>query len=272
MKSVRNRAAPVLLALAAVLASPAAARDARLTQRLYDPNAVVRVDGRMGVQATIAFAEDEHIENVAIGDSASWQITPNKRANLLFVKPLAATARTNMTVVTDRHTYYFDLLASPRAAPLYALSFTYPEEPKKPEPAVPAPMTEAERQALAGEAPVDPATLNFAWRKSGEAKLLPSRIYDDGTSTYAIWGVDAQLPAILVVNEKREEGPVNFAVRGDAIVIDGVPGSIVLRSGKAKAQLDYRGPDLAARRAAVPAPQPAATATAAATPIKLPSE
>lgn len=273
MKSVRFRAVPALLAVAAVLAVPANARDARLTQRLYDPSAVVRIDGRMGVQATIAFAEDEHIENVAVGDSATWQITPNKRANLLFVKPLAPTARTNMTVVTDRHTYYFDLLASPRAAPLYALSFTYPEEPKKAEPSVPAPMTEAERQAMAGEAPVDPATLNFAWRTSGTGDLLPSRIYDDGTSTYVVWGVDAQLPAILVVDEKGVEGPVNFAVRGDTIVIDGVPERMVLRSGKAKAQLDYRGPDLASRRAVKQAAQPTAVATTSASPkIKLPSE
>lgn len=271
MKSVLTRAAPGLFALAAILAVPANARDARLTQRLYDPSAVVRVDGRMGVQATITFAEDEHIENVAVGDSASWQITPNKRANLLFVKPLAASARTNMTVVTDRHTYYFDLLASPRSAPLYALSFTYPEEPKKAGPSVPLPMTDAERQAMAGDAPVDPATLNFAWGKKGAPKLLPSRIYDDGTSTYAVWSVDAQLPAILVTNEKGDEGPVNFAVRGDTIVIDGVHRTIVLRAGKERAQLDYRGPDLASRRAARPAPAPATVATASPT-IKLPSE
>ena len=67
---------------------------------------------RAGLQATVAFADNERIENVAIGDSNSWQVTPNKRANLLFVKPLAARARTNMTVVTDRHTYVFDLVTA----------------------------------------------------------------------------------------------------------------------------------------------------------------
>ena len=91
---------------------------------------MVRIDGRAGVQATIVFAEDEHIENVAIGDSNSWQVTPNKRANLLFVKPLAARARTNMTVVTDRHRYFFDLVAAPAGNALYVLRFTYPDEPK----------------------------------------------------------------------------------------------------------------------------------------------
>ncbi|MCW1429076.1 TrbG/VirB9 family P-type conjugative transfer protein [Novosphingobium sp. JCM 18896] len=233
------------LALLAATASQAAhAADARLTQRLYNANEVVRIDGKMGVQATVAFADDEHIENVAVGDAESWQITPNKRANLLFVKPLTATARTNMTVVTDRHTYYFDLIANPRAtAPVYALKFTYPAEPKAAgaagAPAVA--LTDDEREALDAQ-PVDPAQLNFAWASKGPARLIPQRLYDDGESTYAVWPKDVPIPAILVTNEKGDEGPVNFGVRGDTIVIDGVPKQLVLRVGRERAQLDYKGP------------------------------
>lgn len=229
----------------ALVAVPAFARDVRLTQRLYNAEEVVRIDGKMGVQATVAFADDEHIENVAVGDAESWQITPNKRANLLFVKPLAATARTNMTVITDRHTYYFDLVANPRATPVYALKFTYPAEPKAANGGANAQvaLNDAEREALdSDQAPVDPAQLNFAWRTTGPARLIPQRLYDDGESTYAIWPAGVPIPAILVTNDKGDEGPVNFAVRGDTIVIDGVPSRIVLRVGKDRAQLDYRGP------------------------------
>ncbi|MEJ5977281.1 TrbG/VirB9 family P-type conjugative transfer protein [Novosphingobium sp. PS1R-30] len=233
------------LALLAMSAPHVAhAADARLTQRLYNANEVVRIDGKMGVQATVAFADDEHIENVAVGDAESWQITPNKRANLLFVKPLAATARTNMTVVTDRHTYYFDLIANPRVtAPLYALKFTYPAEPKSAAtPGAPAvALTDDEREALDAE-PIDPARLNFAWASKGPARLIPQRLYDDGESTYAVWPKDVPIPAILVTNDKGDEGPVNFAVRGDTIVIDGVPAQLVLRVGRDRAQLDYKGP------------------------------
>ncbi len=56
-------------------------------------------------------------------------MTPNKRASLLFVKPMQPTARTNMTVVTDQRTYLFDLVASPGATPVYVLRFTYPPSP-----------------------------------------------------------------------------------------------------------------------------------------------
>ena len=107
------------------------AEDARLVERPYDPNTVVRIEGRSTVQATIRFGAEEMIENVAIGDSNAWQVTPNKRANLLFVKPLAEKAVTNMTVVTNAHTYFFDLVATPKAAnPLYELAFTYPQDDK----------------------------------------------------------------------------------------------------------------------------------------------
>lgn len=262
------RSVLALLAASCVFAASAAAAasgDARLVSHRYNENEVVRIAGQLGVQASVAFAEDEHIENVAIGDSASWQITPNKRANLLFVKPLSPRARTNMTVVTDQRTYFFDLVAAPGTAPLYVLRFTYPDAPKKaPVQPVAATMTAEEAQALAAppaEPPVDPATLNFAWRSKGKAALLPSRIYDDGNATYLTWPTKALLPAMQVRNEKGVEGPVNFAVRGEVLVVDGVPDVIVLRSGKEVAELQNVGPKRPERAvpplaAVVPATQP----------------
>ena len=151
------------LALAALmlLATPALADDPRLVEKLYDPNTVVRIEGQTKVQATIKFGEDEQIENVAIGDSTTWQVTPNKRANLLFVKPLADNATTNMTVVTDKRTYLFDLVANPRAKPLYLLSFSYPEEPEKDQPVQMAQGPNAMELQAASDpyAVVDPARL-----------------------------------------------------------------------------------------------------------------
>lgn len=240
-----------LIALAAALgAAPARADDPRLVDRLYDPGQVVRVEGRANVQATIRFGEKETIENVAIGDSQSWQVTPNKRANLLFVKPLADRASTNMTVVTDRHTYLFDLIASPaHRSPLYMLAFSYPKELEpvaEAEPADAAPVESANALELAAAgdpyAVLDPTQLNFAWTTSGDERLLPERIFDDGDATFLAWPIGTPLPAILIKDLEGVEGPVNFAVRGDTIVVDGVPREIVLRSGGDAATLVNRGP------------------------------
>jgi type IV secretion system protein VirB9 len=253
----RSLFAAALLA-ASALAAPAGAEDARLVERAYDPNAVVRVDGKAGVQATIRFAEDEHIENVAIGDSQKWQVTPNKRANLLFVKPLSERASTNMTVVTDRRTYLFDLVANPAIrTPLYVLAFTYPDEAGDVQQAdgtqpVEAPSAIELAAATDPYAVVDPASLNFAWTSKGDSKLLPREVYDDGDATFLTWPPGTSLPAILIKDHKGDEGPVNFAVRGETIVVEGVPREIVLRSGDDSVVLTHRGPAREARAQAAP--------------------
>ena len=248
-------AAPALLL--AGLATPVAvqAQDNRLVTVKYDPDKVVQIRGRVKVQATIRFAEDERIENVAIGDSNAWQVTPNKRANLLFIKPLQANAATNMTVVTNERTYFFDLLASNAGKPVYVLNFDYPEA------ATPAggdaPLLTADLSGLADQLTlptagqtVDPAALNFDWKRKGDKKLLPERAYDDGEATFLVWPEGRPVPAILIVaDDGKTEGPVNFTVRGDTVVVDGVPPVIVLRSGKDSATLSYQGRPIPERQA-----------------------
>lgn len=253
----------ILPALAFALTAPAAAQDARLQTLVYDEAAVVRIDGKVKVQTTIKFAPDEVIENVAIGDSAAWQVQPNKAQTILFVKPLEPAARTNMTVVTDRRTYLFDLVASPRNAPLYVLQFRYPELEKAEEEARLAMAAEAEAEALRAAAnPLelaaandpyavsDPASLNFAWASAGAVELLPSRAFDDGDAVFLSWPTGTAIPAILVTNDDGDEGPVNFTMRGDTVVVDGVPPQIILRSGRDTATLTNTGPAAPSARSA----------------------
>jgi len=247
--------ASLALCLALSPSEPVAAQDNRLQTLVFDENVVVRIDGKVKVQTTIKFAPDEVIENVAIGDSAAWQVQPNKAQSILFVKPLETDARTNMTVVTDKRTYLFDLVASPRNSALYVLQFRYPELEKAAEEARLAAIAEAEAQALrALEAPEevaaaadpysvsDPANLNFAWASAGARDLLPSRAYDNGNAVFLTWPRDVAIPAILVTNAAGEEGPVNYTVRGDTLVVDGVPPQIILRSGRDTATLTNTGP------------------------------
>jgi len=238
------------LSLVLPLAVTPAHADPRLQEVMYDELEVFTLPGRVNVQASIIFGEDETIENVAIGNSQTWQVTPNKRANILFVKPLEPRAATNLTVVTSKRTYLFDLVASPSAKPLYVLRFDYPvdpeEEARKAELAQAA--TEEPAQPADPFSSVNPADLNFAWSGEGEANLLPDRTFDDGEATFLTWPDGRDVPAILVTNTKGDEGPVNYTVRGDTIVIDGVPRSIILRSGEDSATLVNAGPDRASAR------------------------
>lgn len=253
------KATMAALALA-VIPAPAQA-DSRLVEVRYDAAKVYRVEGKPKVQATIRFAEDEAIENVAVGDSNAWQITPNKRANLLFVKPLLARANTNMTVVTNKHTYLFDLVASPGAQAMYVLSFTYPEPPK---PKLDASARLAQNGATAPApqkaAVTDPTLLNFAWSKSGNERLLPENVFDDGDATFLTWPEGRAVPAILITDPAGTEGPVNFTVRGNTIVVEGVPPQIVLRAGKERALIVNGGPPRTLRDSGAPVNAQAALA------------
>ena len=218
-----------------VTTSATAAPDNRVRSLAYAPDQIVKLLGKPGIQSTIEFASDERIENVAVGDSSAWQITPNRRASLLFVKPLNGRSRTNMTVVTDRRTYMFDLVAGDRrTTPMYALKFSYPNEK-------PVESAKAAQQVAAAAAQPQAVTtadkLHFDWNSKGNSKLLPSRVFDDGASLYLAWGKDAPLPAILTQSEDRKEGPVNFRMSGEYIVISPIPQNLVLRYGSRTALL-----------------------------------
>lgn len=226
-------AALTLLASSAAVA----ASDSRIRTLAYNPDQIVRILGRPGIQSTIEFAPDERIENVAVGDSSAWQITPNRRASLLFVKPLVARSRTNMTVVTDHRTYMFDLVAEGKSsAAVYALKFSYPHEKLIEEPTKAAqPVVAAAEQSSVATMTAD--KLHFDWKTKGNGKLLPTRVFDDGNSLYLLWGKDTPLPAILTETEDRKEGPVNYRMSGEYIVISPIPANLVLRYGSKYALL-----------------------------------
>ncbi|MFL6726602.1 MAG: TrbG/VirB9 family P-type conjugative transfer protein [Sphingomicrobium sp.] len=220
-----------------VCTSAVASADSRIRTLAYNPDEIVRILGKAGIQSTIEFASDERIENVAVGNSAEWQITPNRRASLLFVKPLAARSRTNMTVVTDRRTYMFDLVAGDRrTTPVYALKFSYPndkplEAPRAIQQAAVAPPQIQSPAAMTAD------KLHFDWNTKGSAKLLPARVFDDGAALYLAWNRDTPLPAILTQSDDRREGPVNYRMSGEYIVISPIPANLVLRYGTRSAVL-----------------------------------
>ncbi len=128
------RIAAFLIALSIPVAAVAQVRptpgpgDPRIQSVLYDANQVVQLQVASGYQLAIEFAPDERIENVAVGESSAWQVTPNKRGDRLFIKAVQPGVTTNLTVVTDARSYVFEL--QPMFGPLpdmaYTVRFTYP--------------------------------------------------------------------------------------------------------------------------------------------------
>ncbi|WP_157099164.1 TrbG/VirB9 family P-type conjugative transfer protein [Novosphingobium rosa] len=226
----------LLAALTCGLTAPAQARETRIMERFYDPARVFTVHGHTGIETTITFRADEHIENIAVGDSTEWQVTPNKRASLVFVKPMKPASHTNMTVITDRRTYLFDLVARPREPGVYLLQFSYPPDPPPPPPPALTPV-EAEVAQAGGPPEKSPADLHFDWLMTGYRSLWPARVFDDGQAVWLSWPKGVEPPAILSHDATAGDGPLNYRIDGDYIVIDGLPAHITLRKGKQTATL-----------------------------------
>jgi len=227
----------VLCLLALLLPSVALAQgdDGRLLTLPYDPDGVVTLEGCLNFQTMIGFAPGETIQNVGLGDSTQWQVTPNKKGDLLFVKPLTAKAFSNMSIVTDKRAYNFELRMAPAAAcaegrVIYTLRFSYPTEHTG-TPVNPAPAPDPAAQLP----PVEKRNTSYTY--SGAADLVPVRAFDDGISTYLMWPKDVTAPAVYSLNPDNSESIVNYATRGDYFVIEQVARAFVLRRGDEKAVL-----------------------------------
>lgn len=195
--------------------------DRRVQSVAYNPEQVVLIRGVLGYQLMLEFAADERLESVSIGDSQGWQVTPNRRANILFLKPIDRSA-TNMNVVTSQRRYAFDLRVAPKGASTanlpYVVHFIYP------------PVAMAVQVPTPPDPP--PQMVNSAYVVAGSGENAPAQIFDDGRHTYFAWAPQAAVPAIFAVTADGSEALVNSGMRDGYTVVDQLAGRFVLRNGK----------------------------------------
>ncbi len=216
-----------LIALSLLVGAPAVAQvqpepaggDPRLQQIDYDANAIVRLRGSPGYQMMVELSPDEQIQSVAVGDSSAWQVSVNKEGDRLFLKPAQSDVSTNMTVVTSVRVYNFDLasLSTPSTDMPYTVQFRYP---------APKPQVETGQY-------VDVAAVNRRINKykvSGDKRLLPAGMTNDGQHTLISWPSSAAIPAVYAEDTHGQDVLVNGMMGTDDVyVIDGVPDRLTFR-------------------------------------------
>jgi type IV secretion system protein VirB9 len=179
---------------------------------------VVELFGAPGFEMTLELSPDEHVQNVAIGDSNAWSVNVSHSGDRLFLKPTQPDVATNMTVITSVRVYNFDLhsLSQPASDMPYTVSFNYPDEP----------------QVKSGNAYVDiSAALRSVsrYKVSGDKWLRPDKISNDGKHTYISWSEAKPIPAVFAVDEAGRESVANGQMRDDVYVVDSVPGQLTFR-------------------------------------------
>jgi type IV secretion system protein VirB9 len=211
--------------------------DQRIEVVDYSPYNVVPVHGSTFTTTQIIFSKNEYIENVQNGDLGAWSASISKTIpNMMFVKPTVFGSNTNMTVVTNKHTYYFHLTSneqgkSNQKTATYAIKFLYPGEQRaKVERAIL--IREKQKQAEIS-AFQNPGNYNWDYSFNGDKDIMPLHVFDDGKFTYLQLQPNQAVPAVFAVNGKSgQESIVNYRQDGQYIVIQRTAPQFTLRAGR----------------------------------------
>ncbi len=216
------------LAQAAETPKPGPA-DPRVRAVDYDPWQVVKVSGALRTATHLVFAADETIANVAVGDSAGWEVAAEGAS--LFLKPRGPARPTNLLVTTRRGAgtrhYAFALTVAPegRSPDLFVLRFAYPDDERDrlaAALAAQAQVLKARVIELKLERAVVEGARNLAYEAQGASSLQPSEISDNGRFTVLRFPANQALPAIYQVDAGGTESLASFDVRGEFVVLHSI--------------------------------------------------
>ncbi|MBL3284231.1 Type IV secretion system protein VirB9 [Rickettsiales endosymbiont of Paramecium tredecaurelia] len=191
--------------------------DARIKVMTYNADDVFKFTGYYGYQTTIELSRNEEILSISMGDTTGWQIVPE--GYRLFVKPVSQDATTNMTMITNKRTYFFELhaqevqdISDPQV--VFNVRFLYPDEDLDE-------FTKTYSSSSKGANGPDlahPEEYNFAYTVSGDDDIIPIRVFDDGEFMYLQFQErNADLPSVFSVDDKLRESLINYRISSDNI-------------------------------------------------------
>ncbi|APQ06995.1 MULTISPECIES: TrbG/VirB9 family P-type conjugative transfer protein [Pseudomonas] len=200
--------------------------DTRVKQVAYDPNQVYELVGTYGYQTSIEFENDEMVKVVALGDTIAWQQLPYR--NRVFLKPVEDDANTNMTIITTKRTYYFQLTSQKqKTGQSYLVRFVYPST--KITTIKEIPDTATTKPVVSAGTPSSP-NINYGYSGDKEAIGLQG-VMDDGQFTKFLMKKGADLPQFYRVLPDGTEAMVNAQREGDYWVVKRLSSMFVLRDG-----------------------------------------
>lgn len=198
---------------------------------IYNPNEVYRYLGHYLFQGFIEFEKDENISTITMGDPSQWLF--EHLGNRLFLKPVGeGNSQTNMTVITNKKIYHFELTAKEAKGIddkdlIFVAKFAYPDDKDKNILQFP--------KAIKSDIP-DLTNLNiynFNYQYTGSPNIAPIKVFDNGEFTYFQFPrLNAEIPAIFGVDSSGFESIVNYRSAGDYIIVEKVGAQFTLRSGE----------------------------------------
>ena len=179
--------------------------DSRIRTLVYNPNEVYELKFYYNYQSFIEFSNDEEIEMISVGEAFAWRLTPAGKR--LFIRPLEIAAHTNMTIITNRRIYHFDIRSDEFTGKadedlVYTVRFFYPQigQPLPIPPQLAVPNVAARARNIEN---VDPLAL--------PTKVQPNANSGSIFTPIPKARVDENLPGI--VGRNPEDSKLNFDYR-----------------------------------------------------------
>ncbi|WP_179381338.1 TrbG/VirB9 family P-type conjugative transfer protein [Jannaschia marina] len=218
MKLLNSTILSLALALAA---APALAEttpnrgpnDSRVRVATYQEGQVYRLHVSLTHVTSIEFGQGETIRSIIAGDTEGFQLDGVPGGQAFAIKPLARGVHTNITVYTNRRSYYFNVTES-SSPTFYVVQFRYPEEQRAPQ------------NAVAAAAP------NYNYAASNRTDFTPTAVWDDGTFTYFRFARNAPVPAIFRYRNGGERTVNSTQIEDGVLRVSGVNDQWVLRLGE----------------------------------------
>lgn len=203
----------------------------------YDADNVIRIRTRLGTSTLIQFEKGETVSDpdagMGVGDSLAW--TMGFRGNNLFLKPKDKAPETNITLVTNKRTYLFNLTTARGKEPTtYILRFTYPKNNEG----------LGFNQNPYKSSPCSGGVTNTDYVMWGDKSLAPGKAWDNGQFSCFSFPTSQALPAFFEKLPDGSEALLNSHMEGDTLVIHGIPHEYRLRLGKSVLGIKNNNPRL----------------------------
>ncbi|MBI0006990.1 TrbG/VirB9 family P-type conjugative transfer protein [Gilliamella sp. W8126] len=194
--------------------------DKRVKNVIYNPDNVTRINVAPGITNLIQFSASEYINDdtggAALGDPTAWRV--NIRGNNVWLRPAAPQPDTNLTIVTNKRTYLFNLVSVQDAnAASWGVRFTYPD---------------LKKDKNEWSKPCQGDIQNYRYFAKGDKELIPVEVWDNGTFTCISIKAGVDLPVVFKKFPDKSEGLVNSHIENGFIVIHEVNPEYRLRLGE----------------------------------------
>ena len=211
--------------------------EGRFKSWLYHKNGIYYYEGHYMNPTYIEFSSGEKVNTIYIPKPDAWSIkTTNNR---LFLTPITEDAETTMTVMTDQRTYFFELHAKMPDGPFdpeltFFVKFRYPSGSENQNTQSSSDNDGSIIQYAVSKGPdlSKSEKFNFNYTVSGDYKITPIKVFDDGQFTYFEFREkNGIIPAIFSVDSDGFESIVNFRIINQYLAVESVESVFTLRHG-----------------------------------------